>query len=395
MSCSVAVSNSPVFSPSSSLFCNKASIISPSSEALNLTLTHLKPSSSPASPVPSSPSSPFRLRLQKPPPGSLLSSSSSASTSSSSGPGSTAGLGPGSVSTILKRKRPARLDIPVGTMAMYFGVPATPCDVRREVEREGDGYSVYCKRGRREAMEDRFSASVKLQGDSKQAFFGVFDGHGGAKAAEFAAQKLEKNILDEVVRRRDKTNVKEAVKEGYLKTDAEFLKEDVTGGTCCVTALIQNGNLVVSNAGDCRAVVSRGGVAEALTSDHRPSREDERNRIETLGGYVDLCRGVWRIQGCLAVSRGIGDHHLKQWVIAEPETKIISIKPECEFLILASDGLWDKVSNQEAVDIARSSCLGINKTNPLFACKRLVDLSVSRGSSDDISVMLIQLGHYI
>ncbi|XWS74361.1 hypothetical protein CRYUN_Cryun02cG0208700 [Craigia yunnanensis] len=393
MSCSVAVSNSPVFSPSSSLFCNKTSIISPSPEALNLTLTHLKPSSSPASPAPSSPSSPFRLRLQKPPPGSLLSSSSSASKSSCSS-GSTAGLGPGSVSTILKRKRPARLDIPVATTTMCFGVPATPCEVRREVEMEGDGYFVFCKRGRRETMEDRFSASVKLQGDSKQAFFGVFDGHGGAKAAEFAAQKLEKNILDEVVRRRDKTKVKEAVKEGYLKTDAEFLKEDVTGGTCCVTALIQNGNLVVSNAGDCRAVLSRDGVAEALTSDHRPSRDDERNRIETLGGYVDLCRGVWRIQGCLAVSRGIGDQHLKQWVIAEPETKIISIKHECEFLILASDGLWDKVSNQEAVDIARP-CLGINKTNPLSTCKKLVDLSVSRGSSDDISVMLIQLGHYI
>ncbi|XVE79826.1 hypothetical protein DITRI_Ditri14bG0087600 [Diplodiscus trichospermus] len=388
MSCSVAVSNSPVFSPSSSFFCNKTSIISPSAEALNLTFPHLKPSSSPAS---SSPSSPFRLRLQNPPLGSILSTSAASSPSSSSVSGSAAVLGP---STILKRKRPARLDIPIATTAVSFGIPGTPCEVRREVEREEDGYSVYCKRGRREAMEDRFSASVKLQGDSKQAFFGVFDGHGGAKAAEFAAQKLEKNILDEVVRR-DETKVNEAVKEGYLKTDAEFLKEGVSGGTCCVTALIQNGDLVVSNAGDCRAVMSRGGVAEALTSDHRPSREDERNRIETLGGYVDLCRGVWRIQGCLAVSRGIGDQHLKQWVIAEPETKIISIKPECEFLILASDGLWDKVSNQEAVDIARPSCIGINKPDPLCACKKLVDLSVSRGSCDDISVMLIQLGHYI
>ncbi|MBA0636784.1 hypothetical protein Godav_025132, partial [Gossypium davidsonii] len=227
------------------------------------------------------------------------------------------------------------------------------------------------------------------------AFFGVFDGHGGAKAAEFAAQKLEKNIVDEVVRRGDRSGVKEAVKDGYLKTDAEFLKEDVSGGTCCVTALIQNGNLIVSNAGDCRAVMSRGGVAEPLTSDHRPSREDEKSRIETSGGYVDLCRGVWRIQGSLAVSRGIGDQHLKQWVISEPETKIIGIKPECEFLILASDGLWDKVSNQEAVDIARPSCLGINKVNRLGACKKLVELSVSRGSSDDVSVMLVQLGRYL
>ncbi|KAK8564672.1 hypothetical protein V6N13_019850 [Hibiscus sabdariffa] len=167
-------------------------------------------------------------------------------------------------------------------------------------------------------MEDRSLAFVALQGDSKQTLFGVFDGHGSAKAAEFAAQQLEKNIVDEVVRRRDVSKVKEAVKE-------------------------------------------RCGVAEAVTSDHRPSREDERNRIETSSGYVDLCRGAWRIQCCLAVSKGIGDQHLKQWVIPEPETKIIGIKPECEFLILASDGLWDKVSNQEAVDIARPSCLGSSR----------------------------------
>lgn len=56
-----------------------------------------------------------------------------------------------------------------------------------------------------------------------------------------------------------------------------------------------------------------------------------------------MIHGVWRIQGSLAVSRSIGDGHLKQWVIAEPETKIIKIKHEHEFLILASDGLWDKV----------------------------------------------------
>lgn len=58
---------------------------------------------------------------------------------------------------------------------------------------------------------------------------------------------------------------------------------------------------------------------------------------------MDCCRGVWRIQGSLAVSRGIGDRHLKQWITAEPETKILKIEPDFEFLILASDGLWDKV----------------------------------------------------
>lgn len=59
---------------------------------------------------------------------------------------------------------------------------------------------------------------------------------------------------------------------------------------------------------------------------------------------MDCCHGVWRVHGSLAVSRAIGDRHLKQWVVAEPATKIFKIRPECEFLILASDGLWDNVS---------------------------------------------------
>lgn len=117
-----------------------------------------------------------------------------------------------------------------------------------------------------------------------QAFFGIYDGHGGAKAAEFAAQNLEKNVLEEVIRSSDidEDGIEEAVKNGYLTTDSEFLKEDVKGGSCCVTALIRNGNLIVSNVGDCRAVICRHGKAEALTSDHRPSREDERDRIQAL-----------------------------------------------------------------------------------------------------------------
>lgn len=379
MACSVAVASSPVFSPSrvsSSMFC-KSSASSPE------TLTRTTSSPSPSSPS----SSPFRLQFPK-----SLSGLRSCSDAASCSPTAS---GSSSSPTILKRKRPGKLDIPIASLG--FGVLPTPlAGERREVvEDERDGYAVCCKRGRRAAMEDRYSAVVDLQGDQKQAFYGIFDGHGGAKAAEFAAENLDKNILDEILIR-EEDEIEEAVKQGYLNTDSEFLKEDFRGGSCCVTALIRKGNLVVSNAGDCRAVMSRGGVAEALTSDHRPSREDEKRRIESLGGYVDFCHGIWRIQGSLAVSRGIGDRHLKQWVTAEPETKIFRIKPEHEFLILASDGLWDKISNQEAVDTVGSLCSsGVDKPESLLACKKLIDLSVSRGSADDISVMLIHLGRYI
>ncbi|KAF8397261.1 hypothetical protein HHK36_016171 [Tetracentron sinense] len=387
MSCAVAVPNSPVFSPSSIYsIIRRTSVSSP--ETLTLTqdqdqdqdhpqssskssFASLSSSCSPSSPSrfqPKNPASEFRDYTKE-------CSSSSSSSSSSSLP------------MIIKRKRALRLNIPISSLSGY---EARLVEEPRDVEVETDRFSVYCKRGRREVMEDRYSAVVDLHGDPKQAFFGVFDGHGGTKAAEFASKNMGKNIIEEVSRRGEE-KIEDAVKHGYLTTDSEFLKEDCPGGTCCVTALIRKGDLVVSNAGDCRAVMSRRGIAEALTSDHRPSREDEKDRIEALGGCVVCFYGVWRLQGFLAVSRGIGDGHYKNWVTADPETKILRNEPECEFLILASDGLWDKVSNQEAVDIARPLCAGINKPETLTACKKLADMSVMRGSCDDITVMIIQL----
>ncbi|KAK3029976.1 hypothetical protein RJ639_038781 [Escallonia herrerae] len=100
------------------------------------------------------------------------------------------------------------------------GGPATPLSVeeRRKdvVEVEGDGYSIYCKKGRREFMEDRFSAAVNVHGDPKHAFFGVFEGHGGAKATEFVAQNLEKEILSEVESEASKKGFANLTKLVYL-----------------------------------------------------------------------------------------------------------------------------------------------------------------------------------
>nr|CAD1828819.1 unnamed protein product [Ananas comosus var. bracteatus] len=282
--------------------------------------------------------------------------------------------------SLLKRKRPARIDIPA---AEAFAAAPAGSDGLGEVEAESARFSVYCKRGKRRLeMEDRHRAALDLRDDPQMAFFAIFDGHGGKKAAEFASENIGELIVEEVEKRGGESysEIEEAVKIGYLKTDKEFLKAEESGGTCCVTALLRKGNLVISNAGDCRAVLSRAGKAEALTSDHRPSRADEKDRIENLGGYVDCYRGIWRVQGSLAVSRGIGDSSLKQWVIPEPETRTLKITPEFEFLILASDGLWDTVSNQEAVDIARPLCMENDKSPLLSACKVLANLSASRGS---------------
>lgn len=161
MSCTVAISSSPVFSPSrvsvSSSLQYKAAAGSSSSPD---TLSRIQSPSGTASSS-SSPSSPLRiLRLQKPPPSGLNRASSECSASTSP--------------TVLKRKRPARLDIPIASMG-FGNVPPTPVALESVVEFESDEFSVCCKRGRRGfPMEDRYSAKVNLHRDSKQVSSSLF-----------------------------------------------------------------------------------------------------------------------------------------------------------------------------------------------------------------------------
>lgn len=86
-------------------------------------------------------------------------------------------------------------------------------------------------------------------------------------------------------------------------------------------------------------------AAVAMSEDHKPNKDSERARIEKEGGVV-IWAGTWRVGGVLAVSRAFGDRPLKKFVIATPEVRQESVSSEDEFLILASDGVWDVVSNK-------------------------------------------------
>ncbi|CAM9201076.1 unnamed protein product, partial [Ectocarpus fasciculatus] len=116
--------------------------------------------------------------------------------------------------------------------------------------------------------------------------------------------------------------------------------------------------LHVANVGDCRAVLCRGGSAVAITRDHTPSVPSEAARVEAAGGFVS--RG--RVNGILGVSRSFGDIHCKvyppregdglwdeQQIVSRPEVHSIQLTEADSFLILACDGVWDVLSNQEAV----------------------------------------------
>lgn len=177
--------------------------------------------------------------------------------------------------------------------------------------------------------------------------------------------------------------------------------QGLRGGCCAATALLKDGDLYVANAGDCRAVLgTRSGAAIPLTSDHTPARDDERRRIEAAGGYVSKgSGGVWRVQDTLAVSRALGDADMRaSGVTGVPEVHAARrVTADCAFLVLASDGVWSKVSDQEAVDavIARISSCTEKTTASVECCKALVALARSRGSRDDITAMVVDLQRFL
>ncbi|KAI3460721.1 hypothetical protein Pfo_017384 [Paulownia fortunei] len=288
------------------------------------------------------------------------------------------------------RKRPAQLVIPDSCPGLDFVDRVKRKDSLNEFEViKGRDFFLARKKGRREVMEDRHAVILDISGDHKQAFFVVIDGHGGHAAADFVAENLGKNIVNELEGVGKAVNhIEAALRGGYLATDKQFLAQDVNGGACAAGVLLKDGEVHAANVGDCKVVLSRKGEAIPLTNDHRLSREDERARIENSGGFLHCQNGIWRVNGTLAVSRAFGDFHLKDWIISEPEIVNLPLTSDCQFLILASDGLWDKVSDQEAVDLVSSN------NNLLESCRKLVDISSSRGNRDDITVMIINLENY-
>ncbi|KAI3803350.1 hypothetical protein L1987_31501 [Smallanthus sonchifolius] len=263
-------------------------------------------------------------------------------------------------------------------------------------------------------------------------FFGVYDGHGGCQVANYCRDRVHLALEEEIkVMKQEliKGTMNDTVQVQWEKTfincfqkvddevggktsriinGSNAISEPVapeTVGSTAVVALICSSHIIVANCGDSRAVLYRGKEAIALSSDHKPNREDEYARIEAAGGKVIQWNGH-RVFGVLAMSRSIGDGYLKPWIIPEPEISFTPRAREDECLILASDGLWDVISNQEACEVAKRRIQIWHKKNggspvkreaggPDLAAQAAADyltmLALQKGSKDNISVIVVDL----
>ncbi|KAD5508593.1 hypothetical protein E3N88_16296 [Mikania micrantha] len=222
---------------------------------------------------------------------------------------------------------------------------------------------------------------------------GVYDGHGGPEASRFVNDRLFAYLKKFAFE--DQEMSANVIKKAFFATEDEFLAlvreqwhicpQIASVGTCCLVGVICDGLVYVANAGDSRAVLGRGdrgvrGVsAIQLSTEHNASYASVRDELYSLHPddpkIVVLKHSVWRVKGIIQVSRSIGDAYLKKsefnrepllakFRLPEPFSKpvlnpepsiyIHKLNPKDQFLIFASDGLWEHLSNAEAVDIVHN-----------------------------------------
>ncbi|KAJ8248314.1 hypothetical protein GJAV_G00240680 [Gymnothorax javanicus] len=274
---------------------------------------------------------------------------------------------------------------------------------------EGNGlrFGLSSMQGWRVEMEDAHTAVLGLpQGLDDWSFFAVYDGHAGSRVANYCSKHLLEHItatedfrggsgLDPTVE-----GVKSGIRAGFLKIDDHMrsfsdLRNGLDrSGSTAVAVLLSPEHLYFINCGDSRAVLYRDAHVCFSTLDHKPCNPREKERIQNAGGSVM----IQRVNGSLAVSRALGDYDYKcvdgkgpteQLVSPEPEVFEIPRAEEDEFVVLACDGIWDVMSNEELCEFVKSR---LEVTDDLEkVCNEVVDTCLHKGSRDNMSVVLVCL----
>lgn len=283
--------------------------------------------------------------------------------------------------------------------------------------------------GLREEMEDEIV--VEVDGPNGFSYAGVFDGHAGAFSAQFLRDELYKDCLSALeegalLLSDNLHEAEEALSRAFLQTDKRLISrlesskvvEEAESGSTATVLFARPDRLVLAYVGDCRAVLSRNGKAEDLTSDHRPFGREKKafaeiKRIQEAGGWVTH----GRLCGTLSVSRAFGDIPFKlktqkqrmldsgivekrwndrfaaeknvdgEWLIATPDTTSMLLQDEVEFIIVASDGLWDSLKSADAVNFVRKRLKEHGDVQR--ATEEVGQEALNRGAQDNVSVIIV------
>lgn len=287
-------------------------------------------------------------------------------------------------------------------MGSFLDKPQTDKTTLRD---EGNGLRVGFSemQGWRIDMEDAHAIDVHVEDAPDCSWFGVFDGHGGSLVSGHCGRKTLAFVKDTPEYKEDHKNpdkLKGAIRRGFLKLDEhlkkldEVMKGEDHSGSTAITAYITPKHIIVGNCGDSRCVLASDSKAVEMSEDHKPTNPGERKRIEKAGGSVTMKR----VNGDLAVSRSLGDFSYKmqpipaeeQPVSAEPECKVWERTDKDQYLILACDGIWDVMTNEQAVEfVLEKVAQGCDDLGVL--AELMLDACLAYGSRDNMTACIIAL----
>ncbi|PWN22397.1 hypothetical protein BCV69DRAFT_245961 [Microstroma glucosiphilum] len=279
----------------------------------------------------------------------------------------------------------------------------------------------------------------QFRGDSRQCVFGLFEGRGhslqsGSRIAKFLSDWVKSRIEREMaealahkeeegagddIRLPDRDQVTDILRRAFLRLQQEYAlllmaettrkateakaaasaneskasapaiaastaKAQWQAGAAGVILYIADRTLYCANVGDALAVLSRGGTAQSISTRHNPLDRAGTERIRASEGWVSL-RGY--VNDMLDVSRSFGYFHLNPILTAAPMVACVELDDADEFVIVASRALWEHMSFQTAVDIARTE-----RGDLMIAAQKLRDFAISYGAEESIMVMIVGVG---
>lgn len=265
------------------------------------------------------------------------------------------------------------------------------------------GLTSDCNKRFRKSMEDAQVVIPDFMGFKGCFYLAVFDGHAGKQSSAACAAHLHELVAENIA-----SNVKPTIAENlalsFEQMDEMLKKLNVqhsgTTAAVAVSGFLKQGSnndltnyepelerrLWMANVGDARGIcgVESGDQWEArrLTYDHKGSDEHERKRISNAGGIVLHNR----VNGMLAVTRSLGDLFMKEYVVGSPYTTNTLVNGSLKAVVVASDGLWDVCSDQEAVDIVRQSTS--NGMSAQECSAQLLEHAVQQLSADNLTVVV-------
>jgi len=258
----------------------------------------------------------------------------------------------------------------------------------------------YTLQGRRESNEDQHFHLINENNNNKNYnkinFVGVFDGHGGKLVSKylkdnlpvFFINKFEKDIYSN---KKTASNyfykAFDKIQKNLEKSHPRAVKYCGSTALCGINYKHKSSSMLwMLNVGDSRAVMcNKQGLAVQLTQDHKPNTPEERKRIEQLGGSIRFDGSDWRIKD-LSLSRAFGDDECKPFVSHFPQIYRYRLHKGDKFIIFACDGLWDVISNQDAVDFVNYKLKNKYQGN---IAKKLTEYAIEEGSYDNVTVVIM------